>query len=328
MLSTWEAASDNDLTGYSGPVILDCYDSQTHNNSLTLTGATNVSATIYREVRSAAGCAAPFDGELGTGANFSDIFNVNELYGRLNEICVEVTLNNTGTGITQNSIVLLTNSYAKAIKCVARALNTGTGTANGFYTSNGHFPGRLFYDCIAIGCKTDGFLVNPLWADDGSYFVNCVAGGNGGIGFRLGANAGVNVAWNCYGANNTGGDFSEAGWDAPSGWNASKDNTSDLGGAAGDNYKNALDLITLGKLDADYLALANDLYAAGGAGANYGRNPLDDFTATYDFRAEIADWAKDIRGTDRPSAVADASWNVGASQKAPTVSGNALWFGG
>lgn len=327
-LSTWESASDNDLAGYSGPVVLDCYDSQDHADRITISGGANVSPTVYREIRSSSNCAVPWAGRKGTGANFiyvGETYNLglfylgSESYARVRDIYGAVSANNS----SERSVFFCTAAACKFINCVATGVNAGSGVSHGF-NSQGNV-GTIFYNCVALNCKSHGFYLYNSGHGDSAAVVNCVAIGNGDTGF-YGYSAYADsrsYCWSCYAANNTTADFRETTqWRSPSGWNASKDNTADLGGAAGDNYKNGLDLITAGKMDSDGLALADDLYANGDAGDRYGRNPYNDLSSVIDFDDFLKNDAAgeaisrlDIRGTARPNGTsADSSWNVGASQ--------------
>lgn len=327
-VTTWESASDNDLSGYSGPVILDCYDSQTHTLPATaiIAGATNTSATVYREIRSSSGCETPWAGKSGTGANFTYVavvFNPQESYCRLTDLYA----NASGNSVATIYAITLNTNYTgiKVINCVAKATNSNIGGATAYSIGGiGALTNYLVYGCIALDSKTTGFFLSTWNVNDCIAVINCTAINNGDYGYYPNSANGKCYIWNCYGANNTSGDFREANWDSPSGWNASKDNTSDLGGTAGDNYKNGLDLITSGDIDSDGLATADDLYATGGAGDNYGRNPYNDLSGTIDFDDFLKNDQNgeaisrlDIRGTARPNGTtADSSWNVGASQAA------------
>lgn len=321
-LTTWESASDVDLAGYSGPVILDCYDSQDHNQAVIIAGATNTSASVYREMRSASGCAIPWAGKKGTGANFitsTNVITLTEHYARVKDMYVEVAAN-ASAAVKAITLGGSGYNYEKAINCVAKATNAGTGWANAYRSE---YPiGVLFYNCIAVASKSAGFYLSSALSSSYSiYVLNCTSIGNE-YGFYSAGSTGTMVVWNCYAANNTTEDFYGSYYDAPSGWNASKDDTADLGGSGGDNYKNELDLITSGDIDSDGLATADDLYENGAAGARYGRNPYDDLTGTIDFNDFLKNDAAgeaisrlDIRGTARPNGTsADSSWNVGASQ--------------
>ncbi|MFA5323368.1 MAG: hypothetical protein WC373_11915 [Smithella sp.] len=328
-LATWEAASDNDLAAYTGPVILDCYDSQTHNNAVAVAGATNTSASVYRVIRSAPGCAIPWAGKAGTGANFYSAtlefaLQLGESYSRLECIYVEVSISSA----SEISAIRGAGGYVgiKIVNCVAKSANPGTGNAYGFWVGNlSSAQNYLLYNCIALNCKSYGFINRHWNAGDTTAYVNCVAIGCGVYGFSpFNSATGVTIAFNCYGADNQSGTFNETAsyFDTPSGWNASNDTTADLGGAAGDNYHNGVDLLTGGELDADYLATVETLYENGAAGARFGRNPYNDLSATVDFYDFLKNDAageaiskKDIIGYDRPTPdTADASWNVGASQ--------------
>lgn len=329
-LSTWESASDNDLSGYSGPVVLDCYDSQTHADRVEINGASNTSLTLYREIRSSASCATPWAGKVGTGANFSlttgsylSLFWAHENYARVRDIAGQIVFTaNNGPAY----VFSLANNGTRAFNCVAYDSYNSNYSAQvvyGFYSEWNKTDHSLCYNCIAYSCSGDGFHGRGIQTYDAPGFICCTAFDNGRKGFNFSGYRGAGWLWSCYGADNTGGDFLEGtNWRSGSGWCASKDNTADLGGQAGDNYKNALDLFTSGDLDSDGLATADDLYAAGGAGDNYGRNPYNDLTATVDYNDFFKNdqsgdsiSKKDIAGTDRPTPdTADVSWNVGASE--------------
>lgn len=323
-VSTWESASDNDLSGYSGPVILSCYDSQDHNlgSGVTIQSATNTSETIYRKICSASACATPFAGKDGTGANFygtanGGALNIVDTYTRVVDICIT----NAGNTVVPAAGILITGNNTKIINVVSHnCSNSGAGAGHGIFVNG--ITAALIYNCICYSNDQDGIRITTTVAGGYIAALCCTCFSNGTYGIESSYASAAAVAWNNYCANNSSGDFSESNWDSPSGWNASKDATSDLGGTAGDNYKNSLDLFVSGDLDADGLATADDLYATGGAGDNYGRNPYDDVTGTYDFDnflkndgAGEAISRLDIRGTARPSGTtADVSWNVGASQ--------------
>lgn len=315
------------MAGYTGPVILDCYDSQDHDDVVTVADATNTSATVYRHIRSAAGCATPWAGKAGTGANFSsasvNIISLRESNARLSAVYCEsdgsfnsCTWNNDGA-VTVSGI----SANVKVVDVVASFKNSHAtpGEGSAFCAVWSQASMVLFYNCIGLDSTGGhGFALHSF--DSHTYAINCVALNNRDTGFA--ANVGWRSAvWNCYAADNPDGDFG-AGLNGVTGWNASKDNSApDIGGG---EYKRGIDLIALGKMNAFGLALADDLFATGGAGDRYGRNPYDDVPVglTVDFSDFLKnDTAgdplslKDIRGTDRPNAaVADSSWNVGASQ--------------
>ena len=319
---TWESASDNDLAGYSGPVILDCYDSQDHNQTISVGGASNLSPTIYREIRSSSSCSIPWAGKAGTGCNivcsgsFATMFSNTENYFRLNQLYLDAT---TDYSASSYGILVSAESF-KILNCVVKATNSGSSTCVGLNMADG--AEVLIYNTIVLDCKSSGIGCYAFGTDKTNYIVCCTICGNGGYGVSGANSSGKVVVWSCYAANNTSGDFRETNMDAPSGWNASKDATADLGGTAGDNYHNEVDLLTGGELDADYLATVETLYEAGAAGARFGRNPYNDLSSVIDFDNFLKNDAageaiskKDIIGYDRPTPdTADASWNVGASQ--------------
>lgn len=338
-VATWEAASDNDLAGYSGPVILDCYDSQAHDvvaSRVSLSGATNTSSTIYREIRSSASCAIPWAGKEGTGANFysnsvmGSSIDLSENYSRLNSIAITATASADASYYTSH--IDANKIGCKILNCVIYNCSNPSYPARAvgaISVSYGANAKHLIYNTIVKGNTGPGILVRRLYGSEHHGVISCTAINNGGQGFSCYNTGNEMYIFNCYGANNGGGDFDEDGWTSPSGWNASKDNTSDLGGYA-TYYKNGLDLLTSGDLDSDGLATDDDLYDSGSASSSYGRNPYDDLTATSDyydfFKNDAAGEAiskKDILGQDRPTPdTADVSWNVGASEKVEPTTTN------
>ena len=321
-LATWEADSDNSLSGYTGPVILDCYDSQVHPCSITCTvaGASSLSSTVFRAIRSADGCAVPWAGKVGSGANFSfstSGFSVGEGYFRLIDLYVAASANSS-----TNLYCVSVNSSetVKFVNCVFHSVNTG-GYGYGYYgnlTATG-----LCFGCIAYECTSNGFR-GGAWNGRLS-FVCCTSCNNGGWGFlATDSSAGTASVWSCYASGNSSGDFyPSSSLDTYSGWNASADATANMGGYVGDNYKHSLSL----DLDADYLPTTGTfLSGSGGAGDNYGRNPFDDYSSYYDsndFLKNDTDGDPlsklDIRGNSRPNAdTADSAWAVGAAEYAET----------
>ena len=235
----------------------------------------------------------------------------------------DIYCSNAGNSTLRLSGFKVNAASAHVLNCVASITNAGTGDGAGFIHSSGT---AVFYNCIALSCKTFGFHLETITTGEDGLIISGVALGCG-VGFNSAsyhADRMLRTAWSCYAANNTT-DFSLY-WSAPSGWCASKDATANRPDAT--NYKTGLDLITLGKMDSYGLALSDDLYAAGGSGDNYGRNPYDDVTATSDFynflkndTAGDAISKKDIKGTDRPTPdTADSAWNVGASQSSAVPS--------
>lgn len=323
---TFEIDSDNDLAGYSGPVILNCYDSQVHDDYIRMDGSTNTSNTVHRKIQSAPGCSVIWSGKSGTGANFyvvnsiaSNVFYSNEPYAVFKNLAAKIVRALAGT-------LCCFSNYngsggSKYLNCLAyESSNTTDGqVAGGIYFSHISNNTVIAYNCIVRNCSGRGYYHYALYGTEFNASVCCTAISCSGGGFYTYGASGTAIVYSCYAANNTGVDFRESYWDAPSGWNASKDNTADLGGGAGNNYKNGLDL----SLDADGFPVnATNLYGSAGTGENWGRNPYDDFVAVSDLldflKNDTSGWTeskKDIRGTDRPTPdTADVSWAVGAAE--------------
>lgn len=327
-VATWEVASDNDLSG-TGITILDCYDSQAHDDGgVVIAGATNVDNAHYRMIQSSDSCSTPYIGKKNTGANFEyntvtgTIFGVTEDWVRFQDLVTKLTLNTSSSTKYYNFNLGISN-HVKVINCVIHdSSNSGGGTdPSGIYFSGDQ---QLAYNCIVYDNTGYGFYLYAVATRDTMAAICCTAVNNGQYGFWADKLFGDDeaIVWSCYGADNSSGDFLDTSieWNAASGWNSSKDNTSDLGGAAGNNYKNSNDLITSGKLDSDYLPTEH-IYWSGGAGDNAGRNPYDDLSASYDFDDFFRNDTNgetiskyDIQGVARPDAdVIDSSWDIGAA---------------
>jgi len=333
-LATWESATDNDLSGI-GLSTLECYDSQDHNDAVSVSGATNTDATHYRIIKSSSSCATPFAGKKGTGANFIytgtsfRLFQMQETYCRIQEVTVRY--NGTYAG-TSTAIYLRTYAHIKAINCVVFDCknNDASNVSKGIRVD---VDQGLVYNCIVYGGDGIGIHVSTGYAYLMPHLfwlggaVCCTAIKNAGVGISSLIAVGTAIAWSCYAANNTGGDFDASSWDAPSGWNGSKD-TSAESVHADNNYK-SLDLTSTGLNSFTNETVGSEDYTLTesadwniGADQRCGRNPYNDLTATSDFDDFFkndtngeAISKKDIAGNARPTPdTADAGWDVGAAE--------------
>lgn len=331
-MGSWETDSDNDLSG-TGITALDCYDSQAHDDTLALMGATGLDSTHYREVRSASACSTPYAGKAATGCNIEstnsigNCITLSEDWHRFRDMVVKLTNNHATGGNHYSTVSVTSNNNTKLLNCVIHdSTNDGAGgEPYGIYSDQDN---HLIYNCIIYGCGYDGVRLRNAFSGstNPNAAICCTSVNNGTYGFYSDLTSifgEQNWVWSCYAADNTTADFLDtaAKWSSPSGWNSSDDTTSDLGGTAGNNYKNSNDLITGGELDSDYLP-TQSISWAGGAGDNAGRNPYNDLTATYDFNDFFKNDAAgegiskdDIRGEDRYDPdTADTAWDVGAGE--------------
>jgi hypothetical protein len=272
--------------------------------SQSFAGASNTSASLYRGLigNSFTANGTPHINYTG-GSGY--VLSVGESYFVVRNLNVTATVNNAG-----DMNVIYITQYNVLIDGVSvhDAVNSGAGTANGIVSAA--MDNVLVYRSIVEGCDGDGFDLDAGSAKTVGVICS-TSKGNGGYGFTAGS-GGTVFAWSNYAEDNTGGDFlTSANWDAPSGYNASKDATYALGiGATGAQ----VDL----NLDAD--GLAQD--TTNMSGANYGRNPYDDVTASYTFSNFLWNGATsspyseiDILGDARPTPhSADVQWHVGADQ--------------
>ncbi|MBW2621284.1 MAG: hypothetical protein JRD68_00130 [Deltaproteobacteria bacterium] len=320
-LVTWEDATTGDQSG-QGLVELTCYyKNGGHNDGdVDVADSTNTDSTNRRIIRSATTDDTPsiggdaFAGKANTGADFVYtldagrwVIRLSEEYSRIENLGMKATQNN----IFNDSILHLEGDHTQAINFVIRdSANAGDGSCKG---ARINAVTALCYQGIVYNVDSEGFLES---AGTTSGFICCTAVGNGGMGFYADRDI---YCWSCYGANNITADFRDdsARWLTGSGWNASKDTTSDLGGKTTNN-KNSNDLITGGELDGDYLA-TQSINWAGGAGDNAGKSPFGTFEAINDFDGFFNGDSPDplalfdIAGNARPAGD-DVAWDVGASQ--------------
>lgn len=315
-LATWETDSEADISGYSARVVLECFDSQEHNDSVIMNDAdNNATASIYRVIRSASGCSTPFAGKANTGANFpvtgaNYAFNLSEPYCRVEQIVVSNSRNVGGLVLA----IALFYDNTKVINVVVEDVtNIGAGSAYGIYLSENN---NLAYGCIAYSCDEDGIYIT-VGGGETAGAVCCTSVNNGAVGISSNNSFGTAIAFSCYVMDNTTSAFNEANWDSPSDWNGADDATADLGIPTG-SYDNSLDLDA--SLDVDYLATASLQTRDGGdelGDGNCGLSPVDNLSGSWNpdsfFTGPDALYGKDIAGNTRPVGT-DGAWDVGASE--------------
>ncbi len=293
-------------------MILNSFNSQAHDDEVNLFGAGTGPAN-YREIRTALEINS--DGTyLGmahfedTGGNVNFAFFLNENYARLTSIGVSRTVNGASStfhfrsGMTDN---FFTKCRAKDIE------NIGAGGAIAFFMVG---TGSMAFACISENLSSAGLSEQFRMGNATNAAVECgtftISAGATRTGF-VGAGT-SSYAWSCVGADSNGSDFEDVsnqwnGTDAE--WNASKDNTSDLGTAA-TNFANGVDLVGDGDLDADFLATAT---------FGHGRT-VQVFAANVSNMGGILTGPQtDISGRLRPSG--DVTQDVGASQFVAVVAG-------
>jgi hypothetical protein len=210
VLSTWEAATDNNLVTSGQSEVLECYDDETSfDNAITLAD-TITSGSYFRIIRPAT--AEGHDGTTNNGVTFSvtgQFFaTVTEDYVSLQDLIV------TGANNTTNEQFLVDadNTQLRAIgMLIYDAANSGSGTYGGFATSNPSGGINVFALCLADNTDDHGFNANR---DNGvnsetAVVLNCVSANNGDDNFR----GRSNVTWeirNCIGDNPTSEDFDDA----------------------------------------------------------------------------------------------------------------------
>ena len=330
ILATWEADSDNDLSG-TGITTLDCYDSQQHEDgNVTVADATNTDETHFRRIRSAPGCSTPFAGTRTTGAQFVQTaaaerygLNLNELHSRVENLSWKKTSNT----IYGTSCINIAGDDTKAINIIIYdTANTGAGSTGGISIEGNNC---LAFQCIADNNETVGISLFPA-SGETQGAVCCTSVNNTDIQINSGSFAGPAIAWSNYAGGSGGAAYggTDAHWSGNGasvwgGWNAGDDTTADDAGGGSGIYYNSLDLTTGGELDSTNYLPTESIDWDGGSGVQAGRNPINDLSANWNpegFFTTDPLAGKDIAGNTRPAGV-DAAWDVGAGEFVGVIGG-------
>lgn len=301
-LSTWEAATDNDLVTAAQSEVLECYrDAASFTDNVTVAGATT-SSSYFRIIRPAA--AYKHNGLPGVGIKFSrgtgtgSTIQGNENYFQLQDVEVVRSASATGNVYCVN---LYTGVSQAAVGVIAKATNSGTGLAIGIAAAAPSAGEKEFIiDCLAYECKSQGILATCNAG--ATYVYNSSAVGNGyGCGMvQGGAGSGGTVYLrNVLSSGNTTADFTsdEGTFTEDVAYCASSDATADDWGGTGNRVSQTFTFINSGA--DDYRRTAADAGARG-----YGTSLSADGAYAFD---------DDIMGRTR-----FGSWDIGAYQ-VPTL---------
>jgi hypothetical protein len=258
VMSTWEAATDNDLVTATQSQSLVCYaDAASFNLVVTLAGAT-ANASYRRQIRGAAGQG--YDGIPGNGFTLSstansNIVTLNELYAEVHNISLS---GNYNSNINVRYLISLQNDFNKAVGCLGyNSLNSGTNIQNGFDIVD---PNSSIINCLLK--NIEGYGIGAGIASDLIY--NNTVVGCGGVGIVVSAAA---TAINNLSDSNTGAEFSGT-FGA-----SSKNNASSDGSAPGTNSRTSQTFTYVNAAGNDYHLASGD---AGARGFGF------DMSATYD----------------------------------------------
>ena len=309
-LSTWEAATDNDLTASEVTEVLEGYaDSASFAEQVVIAGAVT-STTYFRILRAATD--NEHGGEKNTGVLFipsstGNIANINESNFKMSDIAFCGTWNTstaryvTSLGGTTSGIEI-TNVYLYDIA------NDGTGTASGWtMLTNTH---SIWVNCAVNNPDNDGMLSSISTA--GSLVMyNCTMRHVGQRAFRNGNSTGENpILKNCL-SDNAGIDDFFGTFASGTEFNASSDGT-----APGTDSRTSQTFT--------WTSATSIFLASGDGGAkDFGKDLSAD--ATYAF-------SDDIRARNRPSG---AEWDIGCDEQGATAGGGVtprsdlllLWVG-
>ncbi len=217
-VSTWEAATDNDLVTATASEVLECFadDASYSITGITIAGATT-DASFFRIVRAESG--SRHGGIPGGGIKFSSTstahsFSSSENYFQLQDVENDKSVNDAATNIFCFNMA----AFNKSIGLISKAVNSGSGTAGGIRMT-GFNESKAAVNCISYECDGEGFHIRGKGTGAWDATYNCTAAGCG-TGFN--AFAASPILKNCLGENSTT-DF--AGTWGTSNNNASKDTT-------------------------------------------------------------------------------------------------------
>ncbi|GAG75097.1 unnamed protein product, partial [marine sediment metagenome] len=197
-LQTWEEATDIDLVTATKGEVLDCYDSQDHDDYDTIDGATT-DADYWRLLRSASGEGHDGTPTIGTTFNSTtdaNLLNISESYTFAQDIIATLTVN---TATNRSVFITLGGTANGFVGCMAvNASNEGAGELRGFMAqgTNAHI-----INCLAHNNAGPGFRVHT----GGGHLFNCTSDSNATWGFQQ--SGGTGYVRNCVANNNTSGDY-------------------------------------------------------------------------------------------------------------------------
>ena len=251
-LGTWEADTDNDLVTAMTSEVLECYDDEVFDDTITVAGATTDSS-YFRIIRPASG--EEHDGTPNTGVRFAStttttLFTLNEDFFNLQDISIDLNLNSASNG---RGVVLSPNTdEMNVVGVFTKVVNAGAGNGWGFVINS--ISSAALVDCIVYECDDIGFFGNT---GSDSMIYNCTADACG-IGIFGDAGATTTVI-NTRGTNSTSADFSGT-FEMASDYNLSED-----GSAPGGN--SIASATTVSYVDADnddyHITSTDDGFQAG-----------------------------------------------------------------
>lgn len=189
LLTTWEAATDNNLVTGAVSEVLECY-ARSHNDRVTLAGATTNSSyfRIIRPASSQGHAGIPkFDGSCvafaSTVANHGIV--ATEAYASIQDLVVKLTINSTTTYAALGAY----NAYAgrSFVGClVVDSVNAGAGVVHGIYMAPGSGIDGYIVNCLVhnndgMGIEGDTgntYIYNTTSVGNADYDLVGTAGGN------------------------------------------------------------------------------------------------------------------------------------------------------
>lgn len=169
---------DSTNTGVS--FVLECYSSQTHNDSVVISSAT-VDASYFRIIRPAGTRGVDWQGHSGipltdgsvvyfnkSGGADTVVFSIQEDYVQIQDLVIELDTS-AAAGTVYGVFFNNSYDYMAAVGCMVLNGSTGGASMSGFSGYDNHY----FIDCLAHNITAGaGKGFRPLGV---SYFYNCTA---------------------------------------------------------------------------------------------------------------------------------------------------------
>ncbi|MFZ2125844.1 MAG: right-handed parallel beta-helix repeat-containing protein [Candidatus Saccharimonadales bacterium] len=211
LLSTWESDTDTDLVMSKIGYVLSC-SARTHNDSLTISGATT-NSSYFRVIR-ATGINKHNGTALG-GVKFSvtnlaapSVFIVQEDYVGLYDFIITGSLNYDVT-VGGGLLTSVVNGYLRCVGLITYSISNNYGLFKGCGIRFNSTAESYAINCLSYKNEGDGFY--SYSTGSANKFYNCTAYSNGGFGFE-GSIGQTHTVKNCIAQSNTAGSFSGGTW--------------------------------------------------------------------------------------------------------------------
>jgi hypothetical protein len=221
-LSTWEAATDNDLVASTTSEVLECYaDSASYDQALVMSGATT-NSSYRRIIRAHSG--ARHNGIPDTGVIFTNTASSHCLYVLENYASIQdVAVSNISISSSSSYYGFLSLNATNVSFVGCQAYNNGNTGSGRYYGFGDYKNTNYFVNCSSM--LNDGYGFDLKNVDGSSYVYNCTSIDNGYNGFAAPASGSYIYCKNCLAAQNDSSLEFDGSFNSGSATNASDDAT-------------------------------------------------------------------------------------------------------